>query len=83
MSEVPEPQSQVELLQQWWRRFKRIRTPLLAVLATGLLVSSAVNSFDVPWQDILAYFLICVAGVVLLAGGAMLVVLFFKLISRK
>ncbi|MBD2859626.1 hypothetical protein IB286_11470 [Spongiibacter sp. KMU-158] len=76
-------ESQFEYLLQWWRRFKRIRTPLLAVLATALLVSSAVNTFDVPLQDILNYFLVCLFGVGVLAGAALVLVFIFKLFSRR
>ena len=55
---------------QWLHTFKRYRTPVLAVLATLMLVSSAVWSFDVPWRDILSYLLLCVLGVTVIAALA-------------
>ena len=55
---------------QWLHTFKRYRTPVLAVLATLMLVSSAVWSFDVPWRDILGYLLLCVLGVTVIAALA-------------
>ena len=57
---------------QWLHTFKRYRTPVLAVLATLMLVSSAVWSFDVPWRDILGYLLLCVLGVTVIAALAAL-----------
>ncbi|MEX1670786.1 hypothetical protein AB4876_17845 [Zhongshania guokunii] len=51
------------VIQDYVKTFKRYRTPVLAVLATLMLVSSAVWTFDVPWQDIASYFLLCVVGV--------------------
>lgn len=51
------------LLQDYIKAAKRYRTPVLAVLATLMLVCSAVWSFDVPWRDIAEYFLLCVLGV--------------------
>lgn len=77
------PEQSVPAYLRWWRRFKKVRTPIIAVLATGLLLSSAVNSFGVPWQDILVYFLICLAGVSVLALAALLLVAIFKLLSRR
>ncbi len=50
--------------------FKRYRTPVLAVLATTMLVCSAVWSFDVPWREILSYLLLCVFGVLVIVGAA-------------
>ncbi len=50
--------------------FKRYRTPVLAVLATAMLVCSAVWSFDVPWREILSYLLLCVLGVLVIVGAA-------------
>lgn len=55
---------------QWLQSFKRYRTPVLAVLATLMLVSSAVWSFDVPWREVLGYLLLCVLGVSIIAAAA-------------
>jgi uncharacterized membrane protein len=51
------------VVNQYIKTYRRYRTPVLAVLATVMLVCSAVWSFDVPWQDIAVYFLLCVLGV--------------------
>ncbi|WP_159268437.1 hypothetical protein [Zhongshania aliphaticivorans] len=51
------------MVKQFIKAYKRYRTPVLAVLATVMLVCSAVWSFDVPWQDIAEYLLLCVVGV--------------------
>lgn len=39
-----------------FKRYKKYRTAILAVVATMTLVTSAVYSFDVPWSDIGGYF---------------------------
>lgn len=64
------------------QRFKRYRTPVLSVLATVLLVTSAVYSFDVPWRNMAAYLAICIAGVLVIACAAGLLVLVIKLLRR-
>lgn len=55
------------MVNQYIKAYKRYRTPVLAVLATVMLVCSAVWSFDVPWREIAEYFLLCVLGVGFLA----------------
>jgi|TARA_R110002050_G_scaffold91983_1_gene192742 dolichyl-phosphate-mannose--protein O-mannosyl transferase len=55
------------VVNQYIKAYKRYRTPVLAVLATVMLVCSAVWSFDVPWREIAEYFLLCVLGVGFLA----------------
>lgn len=60
--------------------FKRYRTPVLAVLATLMLVSSAVWSFDIPWQQVAQYFIICLLGVVVIALAAAALVAVVKLL---
>jgi hypothetical protein len=55
------------VVNQYIKTYRRYRTPVLAVLATVMLVCSAVWSFDVPWQDIAVYFLLCVLGVSFIA----------------
>ena len=55
------------MVKQYISAYKRYRTPVLAVLATMMLVCSAVWSFDVPWRDIAEYFLLCVMGVTFIA----------------
>jgi hypothetical protein len=67
----------------WIRRFKRYRTPVLAVLATGMLVASAIGSFDIPWQEVAGYLLICVLGVASIAGAAALMVFLIKSLSGR
>lgn len=59
--------------------FKRYRTPVLAVLATLMLVGSAVWSFNIPWQDMLEYFVICLAGVAIIVVAALACVALIKL----
>ncbi|MBQ0759386.1 MAG: hypothetical protein KBT72_07015 [Zhongshania sp.] len=54
-------------INQYIKAYKRYRTPVLAVLATVMLVCSAVWSFNVPWRDIAEYFLLCVLGVAFIA----------------
>ncbi|WP_373078005.1 hypothetical protein [Zhongshania sp.] len=64
------------VIQDYIKIVKRYRTPVLAVLATLMLVGSAVWSFEIPWQDIAQYFLLCVAGVgfvVILSAGLVFV----------
>ncbi|WP_269619188.1 hypothetical protein [Zhongshania sp. BJYM1] len=51
------------MVNQYIKAYKRYRTPVLAVLATTMLVCSAVWTFDVPWRDIAEYLLLCVFGV--------------------
>ncbi|MEX1665804.1 hypothetical protein [Zhongshania arctica] len=51
------------MVNKYIKAYKRYRTPVLAVVATMMLVCSAVWSFDVPWQDIAEYLLLCVLGV--------------------
>ncbi|MBO6754143.1 MULTISPECIES: hypothetical protein [Spongiibacter] len=68
---------------QWLHTFKRYRTPVLAVLATLMLVSSAVWSFDVPWRDILSYLLLCVLGVTVIAALAAATVWLFKSLGGR
>ncbi|MFT7406398.1 hypothetical protein [Zhongshania sp.] len=51
------------MVNKYIKAYKRYRTPVLAVVATVILVWSAVWSFDVPWQDIAEYLLLCVLGV--------------------
>ncbi|CAA0078733.1 hypothetical protein [Zhongshania aliphaticivorans] len=55
------------MVNQYIKAYKHYRTPVLAVLATVMLVCSAVWSFDVPWREIAEYFLLCVLGVGFLA----------------
>lgn len=62
--------------------FKRYRTPVLALIATVLLASSAVWSFDIPWQDILQYVLLSAIGVVIIALLAAVCVAIFKLLRK-
>jgi dolichyl-phosphate-mannose--protein O-mannosyl transferase len=57
----------VNELNQYFRQFKRYRTPVLAVLSTVMLVFSAVWTFNIPWQEILEYFVICLLGVLFVA----------------
>ncbi|QQD19844.1 hypothetical protein I6N98_08405 [Spongiibacter nanhainus] len=64
------------------QRIKRYRTPVLSVVATVLLVTSAVYSFDVPWQDMMTYLAVCVAGVLVIACAAGLLVTVIKLLRR-
>ncbi|WP_372864803.1 hypothetical protein [Spongiibacter sp.] len=63
---------------EWFAAFKRYRTPVLAVLATLMLVCSAVWSFDVPWREILGYLLMCVLGVLVIASAAAATVYLIK-----
>ena len=58
--------------------FKRYRTPVLAILATLMLVGSAIWSFDIPWQDMLGYFVICLFGVAIIAIAALACVAVIK-----
>ena len=55
------------IFQGYIKTAKRYRTPVLAVLATLMLVGSAMWSFDVPWQDMATYFVLCIAGVIFVA----------------
>ena len=66
------------VLQDYFKAAKRYRTPVLAVLATLMLVGSAVWSFDIPWQDIAEYFLLCVAGVACMAALSAVLVFILK-----
>jgi|TARA_R110000782_G_scaffold20779_21_gene56272 dolichyl-phosphate-mannose--protein O-mannosyl transferase len=66
---------------QYVKAYKRYRTPVLAVLATVMLVCSAVWSFDVPWRDIAQYFLLCVLGVAFIALLAAALVFVMKKIQ--
>lgn len=45
------------------RRLRRYRTPVLALIATLLLVWSTVVIFDVPISEVLGFLLVCVLGV--------------------
>jgi|TARA_Y100001936_G_scaffold252750_1_gene313889 hypothetical protein len=63
---------------EWFVLFKRYRTPVLAVLATVMLVCSAVWSFDVPWREVLGYLLMCVLGVVVIVAAATATVFVMK-----
>ncbi len=48
------------------RHWRRYRTPILAVLATLLLVWSTVAIFDVPAMEMMGFLLVCVAGVAII-----------------
>ena len=61
-----------------YRRYKRVRTPILAVVATLLLAWSAIFSFDVPWQDFLAYFLASLFGLLVVIVAAAIAVAIIK-----
>ncbi len=64
-------------------KFKRYRTPVLAVLATVMLVCSAVWSFDVPWSEIIGYLIACLLGVTVIVISAALVVFLFKWVQGR
>lgn len=65
-------------MKQYLAVYKRYRTPVLAVLATLMLVGSAVWSFDIPWQVIAEYFVICMLGVAVIAVAAGVLVAIIK-----
>ncbi|WP_027873831.1 hypothetical protein [Spongiibacter marinus] len=65
-------------MAEWFVLFKRYRTPVLAVLATVMLVCSAVWSFDVPWSEVLGYLLVCVLGVAVIVAAATATVFVMK-----
>lgn len=65
-------------MAEWFVLFKRYRTPVLAVLATVMLVCSAVWSFDVPWSEVLGYLLMCVLGVAVIVAAATATVFVMK-----
>lgn len=64
----------------FFQAYRRYRTPVLAVLATLILLGSAVWSFDVSWRLLLEYMMLCAIGVALLVVLAGLVVTVFKLL---
>lgn len=64
-------------------KFKRYRTPVLAVLATVMLVCSAVWSFDVPWSEIIGYLIACVLGMVIIVTAAGIVVFLLKWVQGR
>ncbi|HCS29574.1 MAG TPA: hypothetical protein DIW43_19120 [Spongiibacteraceae bacterium] len=45
------------------RRWRRYRTPVLAVVTTALLVWSTVVIFEVPLAEVAGFLAVCVAGV--------------------
>lgn len=49
-----------------YRRWRRHSTPVLAVLATLLLVWSTVVIFDVPVDEVLGFLLVSMAGVAII-----------------
>ena len=51
-----------DLARQW----RRYRTPVLAVVATLLLLWSTVTIFDVPVKEVAGFLLICLVGVMLI-----------------
>lgn len=65
-------------MAEWFAIFKRYRTPVLAVIATLMLVCSAVWSFDIAWREVLSYLLLCVLGVTGIAAAAAATVFVFK-----
>lgn len=67
-------------MKHYFAMFKRYRTPVLAVLATLMLVSSAIWSFDIPWQEVAQYFVICLLGVAVIALAAAALVAVIKLL---
>ena len=54
------------------RRWRRYRTPVLAVTATALLVWSAVVIFGLPVEEMLGFLLVCFIGVALIIALALI-----------
>ncbi len=53
-----------------FKRIKKFRTIILAVIATLLLIGSAIWIFDVPWQGMAEMLLVCLMFVVLIMAAA-------------
>lgn len=74
----PIPRRHDSSLLSSWRRARRWRTPLIALLSLAVLLWAAVWRWDVDPRELLGYLLAVVIGLVVIVAAALLASLLLR-----